>query len=310
MALATRARFDGVPIWRQLAQEYETAVLQFACFRGDVVPAARTEASIVDDAWNAADARYQTEEYVKAYAQQMLHEAQRFYDGLHGGPKIVICVQDASDPQMRVYCCMKMRDKLQVAIDAYTKMKPYPSIKEIQYGGVPYADQRVYPWNTPDALAMDEHDLIAVFHEEVPQDHVVDRKTAKSYDICIACAEGLVETYKPYTYKAHESFDEYANKFCTLKGLDASMVRFMHGGQEIAHDEGKTICQAVSFFAKSYIPKPGPLMIYVLPKPEFECDPDQCYVPRACLDEQGGAGAAVGNTRVHRQKRPVVKMDL
>lgn len=312
MALATRARFDGVPIWGQLAQEYETAALELACFRGDLVPAARTEASVVDGAWRAADARYQTEDDVKAYASKMLEEARRFYDGVHGGPEIVICVEDASDPQMRVYCCMNMCDKLEVAIDAYKKVKPSPCIKEIQYGGVPFADNRVYPWNTPHALAMNEHDVIRVFHEAVTQQPYVDRKTAKSFDICILGAEGLVEeTFEHYMYWVHEPFAKYAEDFCRRKGLDVSKVCFMHAGHKIRHGDTTTFL-GHAMIGSSYIPKPGPLLIYVLPKPEFESDPDECYVPDASLAEHGHAAGSTGATatRVRRHRRPTVKMDL
>lgn len=309
MALATPARFDNVSVWRQLAQEYETAALQLACFRGGVVPPGRTEASIVDAAWNARDARYKTLDDVKAYAQQMLHEAERFHDAVCGGPKIVLCVQDASNERKHVFCQVGMYDKLQVAIDAYRKIKQTP-IKEIQYSGVPYADQRVYPWNTPGALAMNEHDVITVFHEVVPGDHVVDRIFRRSEDICIVGGEGLVESYKPYTCFTDEPFDKYAKNFCMHRGLDASKVRFMHGGREMPHDKGEKIHESAYMEAPEYIPKPGPLLIYVVPKPEFECDPDECYEPGACLDEQGAAEAASGDTRVRRKRRPVVKMDL
>ena len=311
MALATRARFDGVPIWRQLAREYETAALELACFRGDLVPAARTEASVVDRAWGAADARYQTEDDVKAYASMMLEEAQRFYDGVHGGPEIVICVQDARDPHTRVYCRMNMCDKLQVAIDAYCKIKPRPSIQELEYGGVPFADKRVYQWNTPHALAMDKNDTILVHHEVVEQEAVVDLTMAKSVDICISGAEGLAEeTFQEYVYCAHEPLDKYARDFCGRKGLDTSKVRFMHGGREIVHNKRKTIRRLVLFDGSSYIPKPEPFMIYVVPKPEFESDPDQCFVRSAYPDDQVHDGGAAGEGRALRRGRKVAKMKL
>ena len=311
MALATRARFDGVPIWRQLAQEYETAALELACFRGDVVPAARTEASVVDRAWGAAVARYQTEDDVKAYAGKMLEEAQRFYDDLHGGPKIVICVEDVSDPQTRVFCCMNMCDKLQVAIDAYTKVKPHAYPVEIQYGGVPFADQRVYVYNTPHALAMKEHDVIRLFHKAVKEELCVDHKNATSFDICILGAEGLVEeTFVHYTYWQTEPFTKYAEDFCTRKGLDVSKVCFMHAGGVIPYEISSSLNRVID--RTWFIPKHGPLLIYVLPKPEFESHPDHCYVPDASLaeEEHAAGGARATATRVRRHRRPTIKMDL
>jgi hypothetical protein len=310
MALSTRARFDDVPIWRQLAQEYETAALELACFRGDVVPAARTEASVVDCAWGAADARYPTEDDVKAYARKMLEEAQRFYDDVHGGPRIVICVEDASDPQTRVYCRMNMCDKLHAAIEAYKQVKQLPAIMEIQYGGVPFADNRVYPWNTPHALAMEEHDVIRVFSYGFEPGLQVDYKHIKRLDICILGAEGLVEeTFKHYTCWINETLDKYAVDFCTRKGLDMSKVRFMNAGKEL-NVQGR---YCVSKFLRPVCkPEAGPVLIYVLPNPEFESHPDLCYVRDASLSEEehaaGGAGATA--TRVHRRRRPTIKMDL
>jgi hypothetical protein len=310
MALSTRARFDGVPIWRQLAQEYETAALELACFRGDVVPAARTEASVVDGAWGAADARYQTEDDVKAYARKMLEEAQGFYDEVHGGPKIVICVEDASDPQTRVYCRMNMCDKLHAAIEAYKQVKSYPLMMEFQYGGVPFADNRVYPWNTPHALAMEEHDVIRVLYNVPEPSPQVDYRHIKRLDVCILGAEGLVEeTFKHYTCWIQETLDKYARDFCTRKGLDMSKVRFMNAGEEI-DVEGRSYVS--KFLRPKCKPEAGPVLIYVLPTPEFESHPDQCYVRDASLAEEehaaGGAGAT--STRVHRHRRPTIKMDL
>ena len=308
MALDTRARFDGVPIWRQLAQEYETAALELACFRGDVVPAARTEASVVDGAWGAADARYQTEDDVKAYARKMLEAAQRLYDNLHGGPKIVICVEDASDPQTRVYCCMNMCDKLQVAIDAYTNVKHQPTIKEIQYGGVPFADNRVYRWNTPDALAMKNHDVIRVFHYMLEPTPQVDHKHIKRLDVCILGAEGLVEeTFVHYTCWIQETFDKYARDFCTRKGLQMSKVRFMNAGNEIDVEGRYYVSKFVRPVCK---PEAGPVLIYVLPKPEFEADPEECFVPAGCAEEQEQGVSPLAGARMPRLKRRVVKMNL
>lgn len=301
MPLRKRARFEGAAVWEQHARAFETRVLQLAGFRGGIVPAGHTEASIVDQAW-ANHTRYNTEEQVKAYAKQMLEVTEQFHDAVHDEKTVLVCVQDAQNRNTRGWCRLKVGDKLQVAIDAYTKSetKSCLPIKEIQYCGVPFEDNRVYPYNTAGGLGMLDHDVIYVYHALDEQHSAVDRKLAKSFDICIAAAEGLAEaSFLQCTYWDHEAFDRYAEDFCKHKGLAASKVRFMHAGHEIAHNTGATLRALTRFDSSAYIQKPGPLMIYVLPTPEFESDTEQCFVPGGGADEQADAARAAG-----RRARP------
>lgn len=64
------------------ARKFETFLLTMACYRDKVCDTGK-EASMVDAAWSAKDARYQTFDDVKAYAEETLDAAKTFHEQLH-----------------------------------------------------------------------------------------------------------------------------------------------------------------------------------------------------------------------------------
>jgi hypothetical protein len=170
MSVPTRARFDDKPLHLQHVIEFEEAILQLACFHDDVVSAGRTGADIVDRAWERAPAHKVTKEAIQKYADDVLKLAQSLHDEVNGGPKVAMYLQDAENPEKRVYCRIGLFDKLQVAIDQYTKMEACQPVHELQYSGIPFADRRVYGYNTPIALNMKDDDVIVVYHNRFEAD--------------------------------------------------------------------------------------------------------------------------------------------
>jgi hypothetical protein len=86
-------------------------------------------------------------------------------------------------------------------------------------------------------------------------------------------------------------------------------VRFLYAGDEMHCDY---TLRDIHFDAYvEYKRGAGTKIIYVLPKPEYESDPDECFVSGASEDEQEHAScAAVKMPESHRCRRPVVKMSL
>lgn len=73
---------NGTRMAMKRARKYETILLTLACYRDKVCDTGK-EASMVDAAWSAKDARYQTFDDVKAYAEESLNAAKVFHEQLH-----------------------------------------------------------------------------------------------------------------------------------------------------------------------------------------------------------------------------------
>jgi hypothetical protein len=310
MSVPTRARFDDKPLHLQHVIEFEEAILQLACFHDDVVSAGRTGADIVDRAWERAPAHKVTKEAIQKYADDVLKLAQSLHDEVNGGPKVAMYLQDAENPEKRVYCRIGLFDKLQVAIDQYTKMEACQPVHELQYSGIPFADRRVYGYNTPIALNMKDDDVIVVYHNRFEADTAAPPTTNESYQICIHGAEGLREVcWSSYTWCRGVQFGTFVQDFCRCKGLHADRVRFLYAGDEMHCDYTLRDMHFDAYV--EYKRGAGTKIIYVLPKPEYESDPDECFVSGASEDEQEHAScAAVKMPESHRCRRPVVKMSL
>lgn len=303
------ARFDGMPAWKQHAMEFEQALLQMSHIRDHVVPAGRTAADIVDDAWKMTPVCNSTEDAIKKYADQMLEIAQSFHDKVHVGLTTTIYLQNANDPKNSLRCHIGFFDKLQVAIDEYTKINPHPPVLELQYSGAPFADRRVYGYNTPSGLNMKDGGKIFVYHESFEVDAAAPPATNQGYELCIHGAEDLRDVLcASYTWRMGMQFKTFVGDFCRCKGLHADKVRFLYGGQEMQNHYTLREMNFDTYI--EYKRGPGPKIIYVLPKPEYESEPDECFVPGACEDEEEESAGAGVQTRESRRRRPVVKMSL
>tara|TARA_Y100000389_G_C17332792_1_gene449023 strand:+ start:124 stop:945 length:822 start_codon:yes stop_codon:yes gene_type:complete len=266
----------------QHAREFETAVLEQVCSRDEVVPAARNVADIVDSAWARETARYTTEKDIQAYAENMLALAQTFFDEVHGGARITVCLQKAQEPACQVFCRIKMCDKLQEAMDVYNASFKSLGSTAMEYDGLRLTDNRVYAYNTPGALNMKDYDVIRVWDNAYYWGmEYADQGNTKS-DMCIKGAEGLLDvTSERYVWEQGELFGTYAMDFCERKGLDPTSVCFFHGGMQVSADHWNVYQQ----YPRKDFHFCGEVIIHVLPKPDCESDVERCFLSCMLGDE-------------------------